>query len=69
MSFVDFPMDHVFGEAHDDGGPGALTDPPTVIHADGNAVDAGHAIAHRGPAARHHGGHQRVVGTCRDRAA
>ena len=40
VSFVDFPMDHVFGEAHDDGGPGALTDPPTVIHADGNAVDA-----------------------------
>ena len=39
VSFVDFPMDHVFGEAHDDGGPGALTDPPTVIHADGNAVD------------------------------
>jgi acetolactate synthase I/II/III large subunit len=40
VSFVDFPMDHVFGEAHDDGGPGALTDAPTVIHADGNSVDA-----------------------------
>ncbi len=39
VSFVDFPMDHVFGEAHDDGGPGALTEPATVIRADGNAVD------------------------------
>ena len=40
VSFVDFPMDHVFGEAHDDGAPGALTEPATVIRADGNAVDA-----------------------------
>src|SRR6476619_6561317 len=40
VSFVDFPMDHVFGEAHDGGAPGALTEPATVIRADGNAVDA-----------------------------
>src|SRR3954471_1098355 len=39
VAFVDFPMDHVFGEAHDPGGPGALTEPPAPVQADGNAVD------------------------------
>ncbi|MDT5018896.1 MAG: hypothetical protein QOD39_5056 [Mycobacterium sp.] len=39
VAFVDFPMDHVFGEAHDGGGPGALSDPPAVVHADGNALE------------------------------
>jgi acetolactate synthase-1/2/3 large subunit len=30
VSFVDFPMDHVFGEAHDRGEPGALTNLATA---------------------------------------
>src|SRR6478752_5208148 len=40
VAFVDFPMDHVFSEAHDSGGPGALADPPTPVRPDGNAQDA-----------------------------
>ena len=40
VSFVDFPMDYVFGEAHDSGGPGALVGPSAVVAPDGNAVDA-----------------------------
>ena len=40
VAFVDFPMDHVFGEAHDPGGPGALADPPVAVTPDGNAMDA-----------------------------
>jgi thiamine pyrophosphate-dependent acetolactate synthase large subunit-like protein len=40
VAFVDFPMDHVFGEAHDPGGPGALADPPVAVKPDGNALDA-----------------------------
>jgi len=39
VSFVDFPMDHVFGAAHDGGGPGALTATSAVVQPDGNAVD------------------------------
>ncbi|MFI5508152.1 acetolactate synthase [Mycobacterium sp. NPDC051804] len=39
VAFVDFPMDHVFGTAHDDGGPGALAGSSTVVQPDGNAVD------------------------------
>jgi acetolactate synthase-1/2/3 large subunit len=40
VSFVDFPMDYVFGEARDGGAPGALAGPSTVVQPDGNAVDA-----------------------------
>ena len=39
VAFVDFPMDHVFGEAHDAGDPGALARPPAPVHADGDALD------------------------------
>ncbi|MDA4107640.1 acetolactate synthase [Mycolicibacterium holsaticum] len=39
VAFVDFPMDHVFSEARDDGGPGALADPPAAGDPDGDAVD------------------------------
>jgi acetolactate synthase-1/2/3 large subunit len=39
VSFVDFPMDHVFGEAHDDGAPGALARPSTVVQPNGDDVD------------------------------
>ncbi|HUO37801.1 MAG TPA: acetolactate synthase, partial [Mycobacterium sp.] len=30
VAFVDFPMDHVFAEAHDDGAAGALMSPPAL---------------------------------------
>jgi acetolactate synthase-1/2/3 large subunit len=40
VAFVDFPMDHVFGEAHDSGSPGALTDPHAAVRPDGDALDA-----------------------------
>ncbi|MGO4446749.1 acetolactate synthase [Mycobacterium sp. 2YAF39] len=41
VSFVDFPMDYVFGQAHDNGGPGALAGlSEDVVQPDGNAVDA-----------------------------
>jgi acetolactate synthase-1/2/3 large subunit len=39
VAFIDFPMDHVFGEAHDAGGPGVLADSPACAGADGNALD------------------------------
>jgi acetolactate synthase-1/2/3 large subunit len=39
VAFVDFPMDHVFSEAHDPGGPGALAEPAAPVSADGNALD------------------------------
>ncbi|MGO9928154.1 MAG: acetolactate synthase [Mycobacterium sp.] len=39
VAFVDFPMDHVFSMAKDDGRPGALTDSPPVAAADGGALD------------------------------
>ena len=44
VAFVDFPMDHVFSEAPDTGGPGALTDRPEPARADGNALDAATAL-------------------------
>jgi acetolactate synthase-1/2/3 large subunit len=40
VSFVDFPMDYVFGQAHDNGGPGALAGPFAAAAPDGNEVDA-----------------------------
>ncbi len=40
VAFVDFPMDHVFGEAHDAGRPGALTEPAAPVPPDGNSLDA-----------------------------
>src|SRR6185312_14890276 len=39
VAFVDFPMDHVFGEAHDAGEPGALAAPRAAGEADGGALD------------------------------
>src|SRR5215469_12050956 len=36
VGFVDFPMDHVFSVSEDDGGPGALVDPPAVPAPDGD---------------------------------
>ncbi|ULE32453.1 acetolactate synthase [Mycobacterium sp. IDR2000157661] len=39
VAFVDFPMDHVFSEAADAGAPGALTEPPAVRQADGDALE------------------------------
>jgi acetolactate synthase-1/2/3 large subunit len=44
VSFVDFPMDYLFGEARDGGGPGALALASTVAAPDGNAVDAALAL-------------------------
>ncbi|MGV0606790.1 acetolactate synthase [Mycolicibacterium sp. XJ1904] len=38
VSFVDFPMDHVFSEAADTGAPGALSEPTALMQADGDAV-------------------------------
>ena len=40
VAFVDFPMDHVFGEAHDAGGPGALIERPDPLPPDGDALDS-----------------------------
>lgn len=39
VAFVDFPMDHVFGEAHDAGNPGALTEAVELSQPDGNALN------------------------------
>jgi acetolactate synthase-1/2/3 large subunit len=39
VAFIDFPMDHVFSVAADDGQPGALTTPPAPALADGDALD------------------------------
>jgi acetolactate synthase-1/2/3 large subunit len=39
VAFIDFPMDHVFSEARDPGGPGALTRPPVLPGPDGAALD------------------------------
>ncbi len=44
VAFVDFPMDHVFGEAHDAGRPGALAEPPAPVPPDGNALDVATAL-------------------------
>jgi len=51
VAFVDFPMDHVFSVASDDGRPGALTDLPAAPLADGGALDraAGLLAAARRP--------------------
>ena len=49
VAFVDFPMDHVFSEAHDAGGPGALAEPRALVEADGDAL----AVATRPAGARH----------------
>lgn len=38
VAFVDFPMDHVFGEAGDSGEPGALAGLPRQPPADGDAI-------------------------------
>ena len=43
VAFVDFPMDHVFGEAVDHCRPGALTELPPAPQADPNLLD--HAVA------------------------
>lgn len=42
VAFVDFPMDYVFGEAHDRGEPGALSELAPEPHADSEALT--HAI-------------------------
>ncbi|RAV09826.1 acetolactate synthase [Mycolicibacterium sp. GF69] len=39
VSFVDFPMDHVFSAAAATDEPGALHQPTVVVHADAGAVD------------------------------
>ena len=39
VGFVDFPLDHVFGEATDRGEPGALTELPALPRADGDMLD------------------------------
>jgi len=39
VAFVDFPMDYVFGEAHDAGRPGALETAPAAAAPDGDALD------------------------------
>jgi acetolactate synthase-1/2/3 large subunit len=44
VAFVDFPMDYVFGETHDAGGPGALIAPPAPVQPDGHALDAAVAL-------------------------
>ena len=50
VGFVDFPMDHVFSMADDDGRPGALTALPAAPAPDGDALDRAAgllAAAHR----------------------
>src|SRR5271168_2784569 len=51
VAFIDFPMDHVFSVASDDGRPGALTELPAAPLADGGALDgaAGLLAAARRP--------------------
>ncbi|MCZ8380976.1 acetolactate synthase [Mycobacterium sp. CPCC 205372] len=44
VSFVDFPMDHVFGAAPDTAEPGALTAPPAATPPDGAALDTAVAL-------------------------
>ena len=39
VAFIDFPMDHVFSVAADDGHPGALTDLPAPPRPDGDALE------------------------------
>jgi acetolactate synthase I/II/III large subunit len=40
VAFVDFPLDHVFGQARDPGGAGALADATPWAQADSDALDA-----------------------------
>ncbi len=50
VGFVDFPMDHVFSPAEDDGRPGALTELPAAPSPDAEALDRAAAMlaaAHR----------------------
>jgi acetolactate synthase I/II/III large subunit len=51
VAFIDFPMDHVFSVAADDGSPGALTELPALALADGDALEraAGLLAAARRP--------------------
>ena len=44
VGFVDFPMDHLFGEAHDRSEPGALTELAPAPAADGAALDRAVAL-------------------------
>jgi acetolactate synthase I/II/III large subunit len=44
VGFVDFPMDHVFSVAPDDGRPGALTDLPAPAQCDGDALERAAAL-------------------------
>lgn len=44
VAFVDFPMDYVFGEAHDRDEPGALTELAPSPLADGDALDRAVAV-------------------------
>ena len=44
VAFVDFPMDHVFGEAHDRGEPGALSELAPAPPADGAEVERAIAL-------------------------
>src|SRR5581483_3855066 len=51
VAFIDFPMDHVFSVAADNGSPGALTDLPAPPVADGDELEraAGLLAAARRP--------------------
>ena len=44
VAFVDFPLDHVFGEAHDRGEPGALSEIAAAPPADGAQVERAIAL-------------------------
>jgi acetolactate synthase I/II/III large subunit len=44
VAFIDFPMDHVFSVADDDGKPGALTDLAAPALADGDELDRATAL-------------------------
>jgi acetolactate synthase I/II/III large subunit len=44
VAFVDFPMDHVFSEAEDDGKAGALVDPPAQPACDPDGLDRAAAL-------------------------
>ena len=44
VAFVDFPMDYLFGEAHDRAEPGALTELAPSPHADGSAIERAVAL-------------------------
>ncbi len=44
VAFVDFPLDHVFGEAHDRGEPGALSEIAAAPPADGAQVERAMAL-------------------------